>query len=264
MINETQDKVMHLEMLRMHYEPYRYLRKYIKSTRDIYIKRNFLKTITFNEKSIAYLVGLIVCDLKNNVRFQRYECLKVIKRIIKNYIINNPFSESLIDNLFYLYQKYIFNGNDEIQWAVSIYIKNQPLNNNQIQWLINHSEESEHIVNRLLRYPFKNTLITDWATAVYKNNKLTDRLSEIIGILIDEDIPAFIKVSNNTLVWAIYYSKCSNAKKEELILKYMNYEDYSSSIEVADRLGLSSISRELLNYYKTLLKQTRLNSRKGA
>ncbi len=254
MINRTKEIIIHLEKERMHYEPYYYVRKFIKNTRDIYEEKNLLKSISFNEKSISYLVGIIVNDIKDNKRFRRHECLKVIKKIIKNRKTSKPFNEILVDNLFHLYQYYIFTGSDEIQWAVSVFIKDQLLNDEHIKWLIEHFEESNHIVNRLLRYPACHKLITDWATYVYKNDIISDRLSEVIGIIIDdEDIPDYIKVDIDTLMWAIYYSKCTKAEKRKLILKYLDYEDYSSALEVAARLELSNISKELLSYYKKMI-----------
>ncbi len=252
MKDNIKDIIIHLEKERMYYEPYKYLRKYIKNTKDIYEERALLKSISFNEKSIDYLVGIIVDEIKNKKRFKKFECLKIIKRIIKNRLNNVLFNTDLVDNLFYLYQNYIFTDNIEIQWAVSVYIKDQILSNEQIQWLIDNWEESDHLVNRLLRYPVRHQLITDWATLVYKQDIISDRSAEIIGCLIDDDIPDFITEDNDILMRAIFYSRCSKIRKEELILKYMDYNNYSSAIKIANWLNLNSISKELLRYYKNL------------
>lgn len=255
---EIKQHIIYLEIQRMCYSPFRYIKKFVKNTDDIYLMRNMLKSISFDHKSIEYIVSLIVDALKEDKRFKRIECLKVLKKIIKSRALNEPFSRSLMNDLFYIYRSYIFCSNEEIQWAVSIFIKDQHLENEDIQWLIDNYKESDHIVNRLLRYPKFNKLIFDWAKLVYEEGSLNNRLSEVIGILINDDIPKYIKVDIDVIMWAIYYSKCPKAKKEELILKYLDYQNYSSSLEVAERLGLGSVSSELLEYYKDLLKSYHL------
>ncbi|MDA8335424.1 MAG: hypothetical protein M0Z41_10635 [Peptococcaceae bacterium] len=260
MKEEIQKSITHLEKERIHYQPHKYLRRYIKDTRDVYKERQLLKSISFDDKSIEYLVRIILTDVLNKKRFRMAECFKVLKTIIKKRRSSKSFDRPLVNNLFYLYQENIFSHNEEMQWAVSVFIKAQPLNNEHIQWLIDHFEESDHIANRLLRYPTPHKLITEWATVVYKNEMMTHRLSEVVGILIDGDLPNFIKVDIDTLMWAIYYSKCSVKNKEKLILKYLNYDDYSSALQVAHKLGLGSVSNELLGYYKGKLRECRINS----
>jgi hypothetical protein len=145
---------------------------------------------------------------------------------------------------------YVFSDNNTIQWAVSTFIKDQHLDNEDIQWLVDNYEKSEHIVNRLLRYPIQNKLISEWANFIYYNGKLNSRLSEIISVLIDIDIPEYVEDSTDQIMWAIYYSKCSNSIKKDLIIKHLNYEEYVSSLEVSKRLNISEISLKLLSHYK--------------
>ncbi|WP_348623208.1 hypothetical protein ABFT51_19300 [Paenibacillus peoriae] len=254
-INEIKNNIEYLEHIRMHYTPLKYVKKYVKSTKDIYEERRLLKSVEFDSDSIEYFVDIIVKDLKSNSRFRRMECLKVLKRIIKNRSSNKLFSKKLINDLFYIYQTFILTSTEEIQWAVSTLIKDQPLEDEQINWLIDNFEESEHIVNRLLRYPTSNRLITNWARQIVNERKLQERVSEVIGILIEDGIPENIKASNKNLMWAIYYSKVSEDEKRKLILKHLDYKDYSCAIDVAMRLGISEVSQELLSHYCGLLKE---------
>ncbi|MGG6312404.1 hypothetical protein [Paenibacillus macerans] len=180
------------------------------------------------------------------------ECLKILKKMNKSRRPDEPYNKELLRNLFFLYQQFIFLGNEEVQWAVSTYIKDHLLDEEHINWLIDNYLESEHIVNRLLRYPVKNGQVTDWAHDVLMSGKLRSRISEIVGFLIDEKVPDFVKEDNTTIMWAIYYSKCSKAKKRKLLLKHLDYENYLMALEVANRLDIGEVSYELLKHYRGL------------
>ncbi|WP_028540278.1 hypothetical protein [Paenibacillus sp. J14] len=250
---EINNHIEILERIRMHYVPSKYIKKFISTTLDIYNERHLLKSVAFDNNSIEYIAEIIVNDIKANRRFRRVECLKILKRIIKNRASNEQFSKALLNNLFYLYQSFILNSSDDIQWAVSTFIKDQTLEDDHIIWLIDNYAESDHIVNRLLRYPVRHKFILDWAQNVYKERQLQERISEVIGILIEDEVPEYINVNNRILMWAIYYSKVSLPNKRKMILKHLDYHDYSPAIEVAKRLGFGEISSEILNYYYGLL-----------
>lgn len=81
----------------------------MNTTTDIYIERQLLKAVSFDNKSIEYIVGIIVDDIAANRRFRRVECLKILKRIIKNRSSDKIYSKDLLRNLFYLYQHFILN-----------------------------------------------------------------------------------------------------------------------------------------------------------
>lgn len=255
-VNEIKNHIEYLERIRMNFTPHKYLKKYVKSTADIYNERHLLKSAAFDNKSIEYIVNIIVSDLTENKRFRKVECLKVLKRVIRNKSQTERFNVNLMKQLFYLYQSFIFTGSEEIQWTVSTFIKDQPLDDESIQWLIDNYEESKHIVNRLLRYPIKNDLISNWARETLSKGELQSRISELFGVLIEDNVPIDIIVENNSaLMWAIYYCKCKKNKKRELILQHIDYQNYSAALEVADRLGFGEVSMELLKHFRGLLKR---------
>lgn len=100
-------------------------------------------------------------------------------------------------------------------------------------------------MNRLLRYPEKNRQVAAWAEQVYKNNKLQDRISEVIGLLIDEDIPTYVSERGNELIWAIYYSLCSDIK-QELLKKYYTQEVLETVLMVSSRLKFPEVMEFIL------------------
>jgi predicted nucleotidyltransferase len=136
---------------------------------------------------------------------------------------------------------------------VSVLIRDQILDDEDLNWLISNYQKSEHIVNRLLRYPDKNKLVKLWAAKVYLKRELISRNSELIGILIEEDIPGFVDTSDTSeVIWGIYYAKCSEKIKYQLIIKYMDMVSVKEVVKVAIRLSCSEIIEKLLDKSKSL------------
>jgi hypothetical protein len=146
--------------------------------------------------------------------------LKVLRAIIKNKD-NGKLSSSTITKLFNLYQHYIFDEREEVQWCVSSLLKDKQLLDSEIQWFIGNYDKSVHLINRLLRYPIQNELIRKWALRAYTNKKLTERRSELIALLIEDDIPDAARgEKNEVLLWSVYYAKIEKQKKSVLLSKY--------------------------------------------
>ncbi len=144
----------------MMFYPREYVPKFVKSTTDIYDNRSILREIIYDEKVLVYLTNIILKTLQKNRRFRKLDCLNVVRDIAKT---NKKLklSKVLIANLFKLFQKLIFNENQDIQWRVSVLLKNRILLDEQIEWLINNYKESIHILNRLLKYPVRNEQFID-------------------------------------------------------------------------------------------------------
>lgn len=233
--------------------PQQYIKDFIQIPNDIVFHKHLLKSTSLDDSSIEFLVDLVVDKLKENRRFQRVASLKVLKQIIKNRDPEEYFHKSLTSKLFYLYKRFILSGSDEIQWAVSVFIKDQVLDGNDVLWLIDNYKKSDHLINRLLRYPVIDPQIINWAENVYKNGELLNRQSEVISILISDNVvPDYVSVSSSTLMWAIFYSKCDERKKEELMLNHLDFKDYNAALKVAERLNIPSLANNLLNHYKEL------------
>ncbi|WP_127580503.1 hypothetical protein [Paenibacillus koleovorans] len=251
--HELEQRVGELERLQLQYSPKKYMKKFVATTTDIYNERRFLNTVALEHKSIEHVAGILVEELAANKKFRRVECLKILKRMLKNRSSEEPFGKGLTRQLFALYQQFVLTGSEEAQGAVSFFIQELPLEEEQLQWLIDHDEESEHIVTRLLHYPERNGQVSDWAREVYLSGKLPDRLPEVLGLVIEEEVPDYVQVDNATLMWAIYHTRCSKGQKRKLILKHLDYEHYAAAVEVARKLNVEEVSKELARYYKDLL-----------
>ncbi len=115
----------------------------------------------------------------------------------------------------------------------------RPLSDEQIFWLIEHWQESEHIINRLLRYPYWNEHVANWATMNFSDNYLIERRSEVIGCTICNGTPeSFQDEDWETLIWAIYFSRASLSDKENMLIEYFSTDIIDSYIDICLRLGL--------------------------
>jgi hypothetical protein len=174
------------------------------------------------------LLDILIDVVKNRARFRTLDSLRVIRAILKNNPFELKLGEKAINKLFYLHKAYIFHKNQQVSACANMLVKSQNLDDESINWIISNWENSEHLLNRLLRYPVKHPLVTQWATEMYQQHKLRDRKAELIALLIDEIIPSFIKENNNTIIWAIYYSRVPDEVKQRLLMERFSVENLES------------------------------------
>lgn len=235
-----------LELHLMRFYPEKYVPMYIKSVRDVYENRFTLRQIKYTEESFSYVVGLVVDAVVSNKRFRTLDCLKVIKKIVQNKPAEVKLSEEIKESLFFLYQKYVFHTNEEVRWAVAVYLKNEILIDSQIAWLLDHATENTMILNRVLRYPERHPLISVWAYKAHQQGIFVMRSSELVALLIDVDLPENINSSDVPMIlWAIYYSRVDSETKKRLLLKYYSLEDVGHLIEICVRLRYVEVLEEV-------------------
>jgi hypothetical protein len=224
------------------FEPARYIKKLTTSTADLYQNRRLLKQIPYNKPVIGHLARLILNDLESGRRFRLFDCLKVLRSIIASNYFDRPLPESIVTDLFAIYRNLIFTTREEVQWCLSRILRGQILAPRAIQWLLEHWDESDHIANRLLRYPVPNLSIRQWAFDCYQNSRLPDRKSEILALLIDEDIPDFVQQEPpDELAWGIFYSRSSKARKVQLISALVDRMTSPVLLDLAKRLSSAAL-----------------------
>jgi hypothetical protein len=185
----------------------------------------------------------------------------VLRSIVASNHLDHPLPEAIVDDLFAIYRALILTAREEVQWRLSRILRGQTLPSDAVQWLIEHWDESDHIVNRLLRYPAPNSSIRQWAMDCYQNNCLPSRKSEILALLIDEDIPEFIRhESPDELAWAIFYSRLSKARKVQLIGHLVDRMTSPMLLDLAKRLGSAILIRAGIRSMKAKMKKERLTT----
>lgn len=183
-----------------------------------------------------YLLDIVCQTVKGKQCFRRLDCLKVLKWVLRRKPPNTSLSPETRDRLFFLYQEYIFHRNAEMQSAVNTYLKDEILSDTQIRWLLEHADESVMVLNRLLRYPERHPLIVLWAADVYRQHKYPARQSETIALLIEDDIPKFVDLTDlSAVLWAIYYARIDDQTKGTLLEQYFSFETIDELIKICTR-----------------------------
>lgn len=196
--------------------------------------KSFLKNISFSEKVLIIIIDIVLDKIRNNRRFQKKTTLSIIRSIIRKKPINYSLKTETINKLFEIYQSLIFLVNENLCWILSSLLMNQKLNQNQVIWLIENAENSVYILNRLLRYPFKNKNISNWANTSIKENKYYKRKSELIGKVLDYNLEFKYK-NKDQWAWGVYYSSLTYDKKERMLINNLNEENFNSVVEILYR-----------------------------
>lgn len=239
-----------LQMLRKHMmvlDPDRYLPEFVKEPRDIYEERYLLRFLPCTDFVINHISDVLCVAVANKKRFRVYDCLKVLRGIIRNRPPTSGLSADTVEKLFALYKQFIFKVRVDVQWCLSSIMKDHLLSEDAIGWLIEHSGDSVHIVNRLLKYPRPHPKIKEWAKAQYLAGGLADRKSELIGLIIDECVPSFVNEEPSVILWALYKSPISNEQKKRLLKQYASSEVDDAVIEIALRLRYADVIQQLID-----------------
>lgn len=231
-------------------EPEGILDDYCVSIRDVYEKRSLIKELPYKSWIVEKIGGIILSAIKAKNRFRQLPCLKALRSIVKDKL-SPPLSEEAVTILYEIYKNYIFSGKPDYEWCVSSLIKGRELKSQEIEWLIRNWSKSDHLVNRLLRYPSNNPQVSNWAKTVYENGGLLDRKSELIARFIGDDFANLLKheKSSAVLVWAVYYSLVNIKEKEEMLIQIASLFDESNLIEVCSRLKLSEPLKVMLKVH---------------
>ncbi|RMH30925.1 MAG: hypothetical protein D6690_17845 [Nitrospirae bacterium] len=245
-MSETTRSREEFERYLMVFEPEAYLPRFVKSTHDIYQHKSVLKRLPCTDLVVGYLAHIVLDDVRTGKRFRRADCLKVLRTIIRNNETTPRFARETVRVLFQIYQALIFEVPEDAQWAASVLIKGQILEESEIQWLVENYRKSVHILNRLLLYPEPHPIIEAWAERVYKANELPDREPEVVALLIRNDIPPYVSCGDEVTLEAIARARISDSVKEALIRKFACPNNCDKVLELALRLRMSSLIRHLV------------------
>ena len=216
--------------------PEEFLPQCVRSTKDIYDNRSALKRLLLDDYTINYLLEIILAAVDSGRRLRVLECLKVIRAILRN----NPFAMELdsqtVSKLFSLFKTFVFHPSEDVRGCANSLVLMQRLNAEEVAWLVANWDRSDHILNRLLRYPVKHSLISAWAKEEYLQGELWRRRSELIGLVIEDSIPSFVSEEEDTIVWALYYARIPDEDKRRLLMERFSLQALHCLCEVSVRL----------------------------
>lgn len=176
------------------------------------------------------LLNIAVEKVENNKKFQKITFIKLLRR----HSTNDTIDINLATKLFFVFKTLINDVNETIAWSLTSCLKDIELCENDINWLVSHSDGSEHFENRLLRYPKANRQITLWAEERLNNGELEDRLAELIGLILNFQ-PNYTVDQPAAMVWGIYYSKLSDTQKIKLLTQHVSENNIEEVIKICER-----------------------------
>lgn len=248
------EAIERLDLKILTYEPEKFLTRYVRDVRGIYHCRFVVRGFIGSNEIISYIANIIVGAIEAGERMRTLDCLKVLKSLVKqNATSELELQSDTIDKLFRIYQEFIFRDNEEVQWCVSVFLKDRPLSEDAIDWLIDNESKSDHIVNRLLLYPIpSDPKILSWAQKVYEEDALPDRRSEIIAILLSACDANDLASDNdpNEFLWGVFKSHLPYRDKVALLKKHCCLEAFGSVVDIASRLKSPDILQHFLRKLK--------------
>lgn len=233
-MNDYNKLKQELEIYEVLFEPLIVLPTLVKTTQDIFKFKSVLKSLPCTDEIVTYLANIILEAISAQKRFRKVECLKVLRSIVRNSQGVPHFESTTIRLLFRIYQNLIFDLPEDGQWAVSVLIKGQLLENSEIHWLINNYKQSVHPLNRLLLYPEYHPTIAEWAERVYLAHEFPEREIEIISLCIQKNLPPFVDQGNyEVILKSISRARLTLAEKEILLIKMAHPENIHILMEIA-------------------------------
>jgi hypothetical protein len=194
---------------------------------------------------LIIITDIIIEKIRNKKRFQKDTTISIIRNILRSKSQNINLKKSTVEKLFEIYQSLILIVNEDLCWKLSSLLMEQKLNDDQVDWLINNSDQSVHVLNRLLRYPVKNNTVSNWAYNCIRSMKHNDRKSELIGKVLDFNTD-FDYPNRTQWTWGIYYSSLPIELKENLLIDKLNHENFESVIEILLRYSSHKKIKEII------------------
>ena len=190
----------------------------ILSYSDFLKVRDYIRFYQFNPIVFDNLVKIANDNWSTNKRISRLSLLEKIKQYLHNILqetTRNYYFRSTKHNfqlsvetrklLFSLFRKtfeerqYISRKQlDEAREICNNFLINLELTPTEEEWLCLHVSISEMILNRVLRYPKKSVVISNWVKTNFKNDLFRNRRPELISWIIDQE-PTF-EISQQTLI----------------------------------------------------------------
>lgn len=204
--------------------------------------KDLIRNAKPDKRILNHLLDTVTEKIKSKKRFQKITFIKLIRWQCDNSFIDRSTS----DKLFFVFKSLINEVNETISWSLSVTIKDIELSKENIDWLIDNYEFSEHIQNRLLRYPVPNKAITTWCDQRLKKKDLANRLSELIGLKLNFDTN-FTFNDKISLIWGIHYSKLSENSKKDLLVRHLTADNFEEFIKICEKNNFTDIISQLYN-----------------
>lgn len=197
------DDILFFQRALMFFEADADICRRVPNTRAMWELRHELKRLSYRPAVLFHLAEVVHTAVAAKRRFRVLDCVKILRaQVLASQGRKIPVS--VVRILFSIYRELVLTSRAELQWALSRTVRDQRLTEEEIGWLIEHWRESEHLVNRLLRYPHPHPAVVTWAKQCYAAGQLTDRKSELMALIIPESgVAPFSREDPVALAWAL-------------------------------------------------------------
>ena len=219
----------------------------ILSYPDFLKERDYLSFYQFNPIVFSHLVTLANDHWNTEKRISRLSLLQKMKRYLhitlqvttEDYYSRKtkPDFQISVETrklLFNLFRKtfeeahYISHKQlDEARKICNNVLINLALTPIEEKWLCSNISVSELILNRVLRYPIKSEVISNWAKSNFQTDIFRSRRAELLSWIIDQD-PAF-EINQQTLIEDFEYLNKSDLQAIQ------NYDDEIDANKIIER-----------------------------
>jgi hypothetical protein len=222
--------------------------------KDFLKVRDFLPCFKYNPKVFKSLVDLTSEIWSTNQRINRISLLESLKKYSKNREKergndSTDLSSETKTKIFLLFkgcfdspERLSANQINDAKNLCNYLLINLVLRVEEEKWLCENTGLHENILNRVLRYPIKSEVITNWVKENYNMDIYRIRRSELASWIISED-PNF-EIDKNILFDDFRYFNISDL---EAIKKY-EYEVAVNNLIKERELSESLPSKDLFNY----------------
>lgn len=207
---------------------------YISSYKSFLMVRNTLHFCQFNPVVFSKLVELTVEIWDSQKRISRQSLISVARRYLgKEKSRIQDLNQQTQRNIFKLFEKVVIledlnlchNSKTNLQNTINSLLIGVRLEEFEIQILLGSYSKSNHILNRILRHPYKSSTISTWARNNFEKNELRHRRAELTSWIIDID-PDFV-IDKETLFYDFQYL---NALDKKAIQKYIDEKEAQNAI----------------------------------
>ena len=189
----------------------------ILTYKDFLKVRDFLLYYPFNQVVFENLLKLTMELWTSNQRISRLSLLQGINRYYSVFCSKQTYKgistgltaenfpveiKELIFDLFKMtMEDFRFitpNQVDAARALANSLLIGMTLSDEQIKWLCDHAFVAKQPLNRVLRYPHKSCIISEWMKSNYDNDLLRERRSEVVGWIMDYE-PGF-EIQRSTIL----------------------------------------------------------------
>jgi hypothetical protein len=230
----------------------------VTSYQDFLKYREILHYYQFNMKVLEHLIHITFEFWFSDKRISRLSLIQTTRRyaaLEKTKKYTAEISNILFDLFKIIIVDQRIKGNKQavvsIEFSINTLLRNVELNDEQLRCLLANIEKSPHIINRILRYPFKSSIVTKWALSNYENNSFRNRRAELISWMLDDD--QFFTVKKQTIVDDFdYYNEIDYKRlqdyKDERDAEFIVVRDLGGKVDGIDSLKLNPRTMQPIVY----------------